>query len=92
MILNEISTIHALDTALLAYLGRQNAVEVRDVAVNMVRKAAWDMFTEGGSRSTISPWRPPARAIMRPARLKGRQRSVKDWILVLARIITQIDS
>jgi hypothetical protein len=33
-----------------------------------------------------------ARSIMRPARLKGCQRSVKDWILVPARIITQIDS
>jgi hypothetical protein len=47
VILNEISTVQALDTALLAYLGRQNAVEVRDVALNMVRKAAWDMFAEG---------------------------------------------
>src|SRR6516165_441787 len=33
--------IHALDTALLAYLGRQKAVEVRDLVLNMptVRKA-----------------------------------------------------
>jgi hypothetical protein len=41
--------IHALDTALLAYLGRQNAVEVRDLVLNIatVRKAAWQMFAEG---------------------------------------------
>jgi len=41
--------IHALDTALLAYLGRQKAIEVRDVALNMptVRKAAWQVFAEG---------------------------------------------
>ena len=46
MILNEISTIHALDTALLAWLGQQKAVEVRDLVLNMptVRKAAWQMF------------------------------------------------
>jgi hypothetical protein len=33
----------------LAYLGQQNAIEVRDVALNMptVRKAAWQMFAEG---------------------------------------------
>jgi hypothetical protein len=51
VILNEISDamIHALDTALLAYLGQQNVVEVRDLALNMttVRKAAWDMFADG---------------------------------------------
>ena len=43
------ATIHALDTALLAYLRRQNAIEVRDVAVDMamVRAAAWRMFAEG---------------------------------------------
>ena len=39
--------IHALDTALLAYLGRQNAIEVRDVALNMPTEAAWQMFAEG---------------------------------------------
>ena len=46
MILNEISTIHALDTALLAWLGQQKAVEVRDLLLNMptVRKVAWQMF------------------------------------------------
>jgi hypothetical protein len=53
--MNEISDamIHTLDTALLAYLGQQNAVEVRDLIFNMptVRKAAWDMFAEAGS-----PW------------------------------------
>jgi hypothetical protein len=34
---------------LLAYLGRQNAIEVRDVALNAatVREGAWRMFTEG---------------------------------------------
>jgi len=43
------ATIHALDTALLAYLGRQKAIEVRDVALKMptVRKAVWQMFAEG---------------------------------------------
>jgi len=41
--------IHTLDTALLAYLGRQNAIEVRDLTLNMptVRKAAWQVFQEG---------------------------------------------
>ena len=42
------ATIHALNTAL--YLGQQNAIEVRDVALNImptVRKAAWQMFAEG---------------------------------------------
>jgi len=49
VILNEISTIHALDTALLAWLGQQKAVEVRDLVLNMptTRKAAWQMFAEG---------------------------------------------
>ena len=43
------TAIHALDTALLAYLGQQKAVEVRDLVLNMptVRKAAWQMFAEG---------------------------------------------
>ena len=43
------AAIHALDTALLAYLGQQKAIEVRDVALNLptVRKAAWQMFAEG---------------------------------------------
>src|SRR5262249_30377524 len=43
------ATIHALDTRLLAYLGQQKAVEVRDLVLNMptVRKAAWQMFAEG---------------------------------------------
>ena len=49
MILNEISTIHALDTTLVAWLGQQKAVEVRDLVLAMptVRKAAWQMFAEG---------------------------------------------
>ena len=39
------ATIHALDTALLAHLGQQKAVEVRDLVLNIptVRKAAWQI-------------------------------------------------
>ena len=42
--------IHALDTALLAYVKRQNAIEVRDLPgfnVATVREAAWRMFVDG---------------------------------------------
>ena len=70
MILNEISTIHALDTALLAWLGQQKAVEVRDLVLNMptTRKAAWQMFAgldhhghrQEGSASGAPPVAPSA--------------------------------
>jgi hypothetical protein len=43
--------IHALDTALLAYVERQNAVEVRDLPGFNVRQElrehAWQMFAGG---------------------------------------------
>jgi len=70
VILNEISTIHALDTALLAWLGQQKAVEVRDLVLNMptTRKAAWQMFAgldhhghrQEGSASGAPPVAPSA--------------------------------
>ena len=56
---NEISEsmIHAVDTALLGYLGRQNAIEVRDPTLDNgnSQEAAFQMFAEARS-----PW-PAAR-------------------------------
>ena len=68
--------IHALDTALLAYLGRQKAIEVRDVALNMptVRKAAWQMFAEGWITMVAGKRIDFRRATSRTERRENRRR------------------
>jgi hypothetical protein len=93
---NEISDsmIHVLDTALLAYLKRQNAIEVRDLPgfnAATVREAAWRMFADGWIGMAGDKRAGFKRAINRTERRANRHRHrpiVERYLFVVRSIMS----